>query len=100
MKRDWLSVLELRQQLIDILEHGPNVCVRFRLLGEMWMVNMMRIVNVTENRVLIHDEIANKLLSIQLDHVMQFEIDNRFKELQPHNHYDIVLTSEAPTIVV
>jgi hypothetical protein len=95
MKKESLSVLELRQQLIDVLEHSPNLCVRFRMLGEMWQVNMMRLVGVTEDRALLHDEIANKLLSIKLDNVMQFEIDNCFKELQPFFHYTITVTPNS-----
>ena len=98
MKKDSLSVLELRQQLIDILEHNPGLCVRFRMMGELWQVNMMRLVGVTEERALLHDEILNKLLSIKLDHVMQFEVDNCFKELQPFFHYHITLTPDSSTL--
>ena len=100
MKKESLSVLELRQQLIDILEHHSTLCVRFRMLGEMWQVNMMRLVGVTEDRALLHDEIVNKLLSIKLDHVMQFEIDNCFKELQPFFHYNITVTPDSSTLLV
>lgn len=89
MNRSNFSALELKQYLIDIKEHAPQVSVRFRLLGEMWQNYMLRIVAVTENRVLVNDEYSNKLISIDLNTVMQFEIDNKFKFLQPHFHYEI-----------
>lgn len=89
MNRSNFSALELKQYLIDIKEHAPQVCVRFRLLGEMWQTYMLRVVAVTENRVLVNDEYKNKLISIDLNTVMQFEIDNKFKFLQPHFHYEV-----------
>lgn len=88
-KKTLLSATELKRIIIDIKEHGPDTCIRFRLIGEMWQVNMMRIITVTENRVLVHDGIANRLLSIDLNNVMQFEIDTRFQDIQPHYHYEV-----------
>jgi hypothetical protein len=84
-----LSALELKRLITDIKDHEPNVCIRFRLIGEMWQVHMMRIITVTENRVLIHNEITNKLISVDLNNVMQFEIDGRFRDIQPHYHYEV-----------
>lgn len=85
-----LSVLQLKQLLIEIKEHAPNVCARFRLLGEMWQTNLVRVISVTETRVLINDEIKNTLISIDLSNVMQFEIDNKFKGFQPYFHYEVI----------
>ncbi len=85
-----LSILELKQHLIDIKEHGPGVCVRFRMLGEMWQQHFVRVVAVTDNRVLVNDEFQNKLISIDLNHVVQFETDNKYKALQPNYHYEVV----------
>jgi hypothetical protein len=87
------SILELRQALLDIKEHAPHVCVRFRLLGELWQEHMMRVVSVTEQRVMVHDEVIDKLISIDLNRVVQFELDGKFKVLQPHHHYTIVLSA-------
>jgi hypothetical protein len=84
-----LSALELKRLITDIKDHEPNVCIRFRLIGEMWQMHMMRIITVTENRVLIHNGITNKLISIDLNNVMQFEIDGRFRDIQPHYHYEV-----------
>ena len=88
-KKTLLSALELKRILIDIKDHEPGICVRFRLIGEMWQTYMMRIITLTENRVLVHDETSNKLISIDLNNVMQFEIDGRFRDLQPFYHYEV-----------
>jgi hypothetical protein len=90
-ERNALSTLQLRQLLIDIKENAPNVCVRFRLIGEMWQEQMMRVVVVSDERVLLLNETENKLVSITIQHVMQFEVDNKFKILEPYNHYDIIV---------
>ena len=84
------SVLELKQILIDIKEHGPHVCFRFRLLGNMWQKNFVRIVNISDNRILVNDETTNRLVSIDLNNVVQFEIDHSFKMIDPHFHYNVV----------
>jgi CO dehydrogenase/acetyl-CoA synthase epsilon subunit len=89
MKKQTLSALELKQILFDIKDNGPQICVRFRLLGEMWQNNMVKVVNITESRILVNDEIKNKLIAIDLNRVMQFELDHKFKGLDPHFHYDI-----------
>lgn len=88
-KKTLLSALELKRLLIDIKDHEPNICVRFRLIGEMWQVYMTRIITITENRVLVHDETSNKLISIDLNNVMQFEIDARFRDIEPYYHYEV-----------
>jgi hypothetical protein len=93
-KASTFSALQLKQLLIDIAEHASNVCVRFRLLGEMWQTHMSRVVSVSETRVLINDEIRNKLISIDLNFVMQFEIDNKFKGFQPYFHYEVIPDSD------
>lgn len=88
-KETTLSSIKLRQLLIDLKEHGPHTCVRLRLLGELWQSTFMKVVSVTEDRVMLNDELKNKLLSIPLQSIMQLELDHKFKEYQPHNHYTI-----------
>lgn len=91
LERQTYTVTHLRRTLIDILEHGQNVCVRFRAMGEMWQTNFVRVVSVTEQRVLVNDETRNQLISVELSRIVQFEIDHRFKGLEPHNHYEVSL---------
>ena len=91
VKKTTYTVTHLRQMLIDILEHGQSVCIRFRAIGEMWQTNFVRLVSVTEQRILVNDEVVNKLISLELSKIMQFEIDHRFKGLEPFYHYEVTL---------
>ena len=86
-----LSIILLQQTLLDIKENGQNVSARFRLIGELWQEKFVRIVAVTEDRVLVVDEHDNKMVSLKLKDIMQFEVDRRFKVLEPFFHYNIVL---------
>jgi hypothetical protein len=85
-----ISVSELKRLLITITDHGLNVSIRFRLVGEMWQSNYMRILKVTEQGVLLNDEVKNKLIALRdLSQVMQFELDSSIHTYQPHFHYDV-----------
>ncbi|HEY0653533.1 MAG TPA: hypothetical protein VGD65_10405 [Chryseosolibacter sp.] len=85
-----MTILQLRQLLIGLKEHATNTCVRVRMLGELWQSYFMRVVSVSDDRVLLNDEVSNKLRSFRLDQIMQVEIDHKFREFQPHDHYTIV----------
>jgi hypothetical protein len=100
-KRDQavVSVLELKRLLVELAEKRPNVCIRPRLMGEMWLVHFMRVVSTSEKGVLLHDEETNRFISVSdLSYIMQFELDNRFQNYQPHFHYEVrVSPSEFQT---
>ena len=86
----YVSVLELKRLLIELSDKRPDICIRFRLLGEMWFPHFMRIIIVTEGGVLLNNEVSNKLVRVyDLGNVMQFEIDRTFQNFKPHNHYSI-----------
>jgi hypothetical protein len=85
------TLVHLKQLLIDIQEHGQGVCVRFRTIGEMWQPNFVRVVNLSDNRILVNDEVRNKLLIVNLTSVMQFEVDHKFKGIEPHYHYNVTV---------
>jgi hypothetical protein len=88
--RSLISVLELKRLLTDLKEKRPDVCIRYRLLGEMWVVNSMRVIHITENGALLNDEHRNILVNLtDLSSVMQFEIDAPFQGFQPHFHYHV-----------
>jgi hypothetical protein len=90
-----ISVLELKRLLVDLKQKRPDICFRYRLLGEMWMTNAMRVISVTEKGVLLNDEPNNKLLSVSdLSLIMQFEIDAPFQGFQPHFHYHVKAMSD------
>lgn len=84
------SLPELKEMLFDIKEHGPKTCVRFRLLGKMWQKNFVRIIALDDDRILVNDENGNKLISVNMNEIVQFEIDHTFKSIEPHFHYDVV----------
>lgn len=88
--KNLISVLELKRLLVDLREKRPDICVRYRLLGEMWVVNSMRVIKVTDNGVMLNDEQNNRLINLpDLSSIMQFEIDAPFQGFQPHFHYNV-----------
>jgi hypothetical protein len=88
--KNLISVLELRRLLHDIQDRRPDICVRFRLLGEMWSPNFLSVSSVNGKGVLMKDHHGSKLISVSdLTNVMQFELDNAFIGFQPHYHYEV-----------
>jgi len=86
-----ISTLELRRLLFDLKDKRADVCVRFRILGEMWRNSFMRIVQVTEKGAVFENEHTNDWVHLaDLSEIMQFELDNRFQHYQPHFHYDVM----------
>jgi hypothetical protein len=89
-KNNQVPVLELRRLLFELKDLRPDICVRFRLMGEMWQTSHMRVVGLTEKGASLNDESTNKLIFIQdLNNVMQFELDRSFQQYQAHCHYSI-----------
>jgi hypothetical protein len=89
-KNNQVPVLSLKRLLHELRDLRPDICVRFRLMGEMWQVHFHRIISLTENGVALNNEKDNKLIFIQdLTNVMQFEIDHAFREFEPHFHYSV-----------
>jgi len=95
LNRTLISVLELRRLLFDLLEKRPDICVSFRLLGELWNVNFLRVMRMTEKGGIFFDE-AHGLVSVSdLNFVMQFEIDKPFQVFQPYYHYEVTPAVEV-----
>lgn len=58
----------------------------------MWQSSFMIVLKVTEKGVVLNDETKNRLLLIaDLSLVMQFKLDGRVHNYQPHFHYDITI---------
>jgi len=90
-----VAVLALRRLLVELKEHRPDICIRYRLIGQMWAKNFLRVIRVTDHGVLLNDETLNKLITVtDLAHVMQFEVDKPFQTYQPYFHYDVVTVGE------
>jgi len=85
-----ISPLELKRLLLEIMEKRPDICFRYRLLGEMWSPNFLRILYVGEHSAMFNDERFGKLISLSdLSAIMQFEIDAPFQGFQPYFHYHV-----------
>jgi hypothetical protein len=88
--KNLISVLELKRLLIDLKDKRPDICFRYRLLGEMWVTNCTSVLYVGDRGLLLSDEVSGKLISISdLSAIMQFELDAPFQGFQPHFHYDV-----------
>ncbi len=89
-----IDVLLLKQLLINLKQYRPEICIRFRMIGELWQPLFLKIMDVTDSGVALLNEAENRLTFIQnLCNVMQFEIDCKFQNYQPNNHYDVTLSN-------
>ncbi len=87
-----VTKLELRELLHELNDKRPDICIRIRLVGEMWQQNFMRIHSINSGGLLLLDETITKFIEISnLQSIIQFEIDRGFKAFEPHFHYDVVL---------
>jgi hypothetical protein len=87
-----VSVLELRRLLYDIKEKRPDICIHYRLLGELWITNFRSVILITEKGALFDDRILNKVYTLgDISTIMQFELDSRFQNYEPFFHYDVSL---------
>jgi hypothetical protein len=97
--KNLISVTELRRLLFELKDKRPDICVRFRLLGEMWGRNFMSIESLGGRGVLMRDDQDQKLIAINdLSNIMQFELDNSFTGFQAHYHYEVTPLPEFDEI--
>jgi hypothetical protein len=85
-----ISVTDFRHLLLEIKNIRPDVCIRYRMLGEMWVINFLSVFYVTDKTVVLNDEVNRKMIAItDLSNIMQFEIDKPFNGFQPYFHYEV-----------
>ena len=90
-----IAVLALKRLLVELKEHRPDICIRYRLLGQMWLNNFLRVVEISENGVVLYDEAISTFVRIpELSAIIQFELDKTFQSYQPYVHYDVVTSGE------
>src|SRR5687768_5997392 len=76
-----ISISELKRLLYDVHDKQSYTCIRFRLLGEMWQKNFLRIFSISDDAVIFSDETSGRLLKItDLMTIMQFELDHNFQQ--------------------
>jgi hypothetical protein len=88
-----ISALELKQLLVQ-LASMPTICFRFRLIGEMWVKNFLQVCSVSDRTALFYDEVETKYYLLRINNIMQFEIDARLHNYQPHFHYNVTRSPE------
>ena len=96
--RNLISVVELKRLLVTIVDSYGAVCIRYRMLGEMWQPHFMRVIRVTENGAVFEDENDKRMvIVVDLSQMMQFEIDGRIHHYIPNNHYEVTLKEFVST---
>src|SRR5690349_14020050 len=82
--------LELRRLLYELKDQRSDICVRFRLIGEMWQSSFARVIKLTEHGVVLLNESNRQAVAVKdLREVTQFEIDAPYQNYQPQNHYSV-----------
>ena len=90
-----VAVLELRRLLFDLKEHRPDICIRYRVIGQMWATHFLRVIHLTNKGAFLNDEAHGELITIpDISRLMQFELDKPFQNYQPYFHYDVVPSPE------
>jgi hypothetical protein len=93
--RKHISIIEFKRLVHDIHDRRPDVCIRVRLLGQMWSESFFSIECFEDDGVLLFDAHLRKYLRIaKVSDVMQFELECSFFGFQAYYHYEIVNTSE------
>lgn len=89
-KDNAISTAEFRRLLLDIGEKRPGVCLRYRLLGELWARDFLSVAALTQSGLLLKDISGTRLTVISnLSDIIQFEIDEPFQGYRPYNHYEV-----------
>jgi hypothetical protein len=92
-----ISPAELKRLLVSITTDAVRPCFRYRLLGEMWQSDFMRVVIVKDDSLILNDQLKNRLVAIRdLKSIMQFELDGALQSFQPHFHYDVACDEAQP----
>lgn len=95
-KSSSINVIELRRLLHQIKDLRPDICIRIRLMGELWQNHYLRVIMLNESGVVLNNEVTDKLIVIQdLKMIMQLELDNIFQQYQPNFHYSITIDETA-----
>jgi hypothetical protein len=85
-----ISIIELKRLLVTIVDYNLPVAIRYRFMGEMWQPNFMKVIKVREVGILFQDQTSGRLTVIpDLNRLIQFELDGRIHNYEPHNHYNV-----------
>jgi hypothetical protein len=86
-----VTILELKRLLHELNDKQSYICVRYRLLGEMWQTDFVKIATIDDSGVLFYNETTGRFAKLSsVGKIIQFEIDHSFQNFQPHFHYDVI----------
>jgi hypothetical protein len=96
-----ITVPELCSLLHELIEKRPDIGIRFRMLGEMWLNHFMHAAFLAGKSGIFKHEQNGNLIAIQdLSNVMQFELDHSFNNFQAYFHYEVKPALEFEPIAV
>ena len=95
MNKTLISVLELKRLMVELVDKRPDICIRFRLLGELWTRDFFRVARVTDKGAVFLDETQGLVSVSDLNFIMQVEIDKPFQGFQPYYHYEVTPVFET-----
>ena len=86
-----ISVQELRKLVTDLFEQDAGISIRYRLIGEMWYHDFLKITGVDECGMSLVDQCTEKQIFLaDLATVIQFELDSSFRLFKSHCPYTVV----------
>lgn len=85
-----ITTVQLRRLVRELCDHSPQTKIRVRVLGKMWENQFVEIIHIIAgDSVLVHDHVSNQMRYISLGEVAEFEVETKFQEFSPHNHYQV-----------
>lgn len=87
-----MSVSELRTLLHSLTQYAPDVSIRYRMKGDLWYPNFLKIVNCDEGKpVLLRDDKRNKLIVLSdVVSISEFELSGRFYHFDANERYHVL----------
>ena len=87
---DTITLPEFKRLLHELKDNGTHICIRLRMLGQMWQNQFLRVFVVTDNGAVLMDQNTNKIeIVTSLSDIVQFELDTRYQTFHPFNHYKV-----------
>ena len=83
-----ITSVELKRLLHDLKDKRPDIGIRFRLIGSMWSENFCHIKKLTDNEVIVEDQLP-KIIINRFQDIVQLEIDSPFQAYKPFYHYKV-----------
>ena len=86
-----ISLQEFKRLVYDLSESQHGSCMRYRLIGEMWYHNFVKVLRTDEQGLTMIDEVSERMIVVRsLSSVVQFELDRSFQSYRPNAQYDII----------